>query len=495
MAISSFELQNGLVRTVGSDKRATIQVVSNYLDNISLHIDDAEMLGNAHLSQSLTGPLIRFSNSGRYEPYIAERWETTDSSWIFYLRSGMFCEDGEEINAHSFRLSLLRSLRRVTYEELLETPFAQLAGLKTFKTTSADLPGLIARDNHTLEFKFDSLVPKALLDLLSMPFYSYLCSANFDNDKWISTESFVSSGPFRLKWINKEKSACQLDLRKEWPLASKSEVESVILTTHVLHEFDDTNIVQMSHMFKASEDNQNAVKEIPRSLVSLRLDHSDRSYFKERKNRIALAHEIREVVKVTKVPFANHFRAYSFFFGQVAGLESSPTQVTPVDPPKTPLRVRLSAGPQTPDAEFYSSLLARALERLGWPFEFVPVELKTYTDHFKLPFDISFSRAHVDATLDPDFVRLLFMNNLGPRYPDPNYRIADLLREYDKGSMKYREFLASFNTILDDEAAIIPMYHRGFLWKFSDTIDFQNVSPLTCILRYEDLKIKDVERN
>jgi len=58
--------------------------------------------------------------------------------------------------------------------------------------------------------------------------------------------------------------------------------------------------------------------------------------------------------------------------------------------------------------------------------------------------------------------------------------------------LAYRDFFIDFNAILYQEAAVIPLFHRGFVWTFSPNIDVASTNPLMTILRYEELKrIKD----
>lgn len=90
-----------------------------------------------------------------------------------------------------------------------------------------------------------------------------------------------------------------------------------------------------------------------------------------------------------------------------------------------------------------------------------------------------------------DFVRILFKSKLGPQYQDPDRRISKLVDEFDAGHLPYRDFLILFNTIISEEAAIIPLFHRGFVWQFSKEINTHHISPLMSILRFDELIVNE----
>ncbi|NJM09452.1 MAG: hypothetical protein HC883_00695 [Bdellovibrionaceae bacterium] len=224
--------------------------------------------------------------------------------------------------------------------------------------------------------------------------------------------------------------------------------------------------------------------------MSVRLGIEKDHFFADQGNRRILQAVIDEMLSKSEIPFENYHRAESFFFGQVSGHEIPVAIPKPVNPPSRPLKVRGLPLGSRPEADFYQSILFKALDKLGWSYELMEKPVGGAKDYFNLSYDIAFDRSHVDATLDPDFVRILFKSKLGPRYQDPGGRISKLVDDFDNGSLTYRDFLIAFNSIISEEAAIIPLYHRGFTWQFSPNIDVKSVSPLMSILRYEELVTK-----
>lgn len=465
-----------------AQSESTLHLKSEMLENLSLHLDDVEFLQNAFLVQAALGPLIRFSNRGRYEPYVAKSWTQNGNSWTFHLHKGLSCEDGEIISAESFRKSLLGSLSRFSAEDIKETPFRHLSGISAHE------------DDLTLNFSEN--VGKALLEYLAMSPFAYLCAANFEGKEWKSREHFVSSGPYRIAKFDPKANLCVLELRKKWPLNPGHAFQRVYLSKDDLPGVKVTSQVEMTYgKPKATGQNNSLVLEVPRALMSARTGIGEGQFLSDQKNRRALQAAVNKVLDSTEVPFENYHRAESFFFGQVSGHEMTIAPPDWVEPPKTPLKVRAIAKGLRPEVDFYQGILFKALENLGWSYEIMAKPIGSTKDFFNLSYDIAFDRSHVDATLDPDFVRLLFKSKLGPRYQDPGHRVASLVDKYDKGSMPYRDFLISFNSIIAEEAAILPLYHRGFSWQFSPNVNVQNISPLMSILRYEELDIRANGKN
>ncbi len=468
----------------------SLHLKSEMLQNLSLHLDDVEFLQNAFIVQAILGPLIRFSNRGRYEPYVAKSWSQAGNSWTFEIHEGLKCEDGEPINGESFRKSLIGSLKRFSSEDIRQMPFRYLIGVEALLAGDSSKIGIHV-ENEKLVLEFSQPVGKALLEYLSMSPFAFLCSSNFSQEKWKSRTSFVSSGPYRIAEFNPDQNFCKLELRKDWPLSPVGAVSVIYLSKDDLSKVQTTATVEMSYgMVKETSKRENYVLEVPRALLSVRLGIEPNHFFSKKENRKVLQAALNNVLQRTPIPFENYHRAESFFFGQMTGHEQDEVTPAKVKPPTTPLKVRAIPKGSRPEVDFYQGILFSALEMLGWQYELMDKQVINAKDFYNLSYDIAFDRSHVDSTLDPDFVRLLFKSKLGPRYQDPGKRISELVDKFDAGHMSYRDFLISFNSIISDEGAILPLFHRGFAYRFSNNVDVSTISPLMSILRYEELPLK-----
>lgn len=471
---------------------SSLQFTSEIFDNLSLHLDDVEFLHNAFIVQAITGPLVRFSNRGRYEPYVAKSWRQAENSWFFQLHSNLKCEDGQLINPETFKESLKRSLRRFSIEEIEQTPFSALEGIKALINNNDDTNLGIRASGNELELRFTRPIGKALLEYLAMTPFAFLCESNFYNNEWKSRVEFISSGPYRVAKFDPQKNFCELELRKDWPLAPNRAFSSILISKEIVPSLKTTASILMTYgAQKKNSGVYNRVLEVPRALLSVRLGIEDDQYFFQRSNRKALQAELNKVLSATEIPFENYHRAESFFFGQVTGHELPIQADIHVSPPRIPLKIRGLPNGQRPEVDFYQNILFKTLDNLGWPYELNTKPIGTVKEFHNLRYDISFDRSHVDATLDPDFVRLLFKSKLGPKYQDPGQRVSKLVDDFDSGKLTYRDFLINFNSIIFEEAAILPLFHRGFVWEFSDNIDTRQIGPLMSILRYEELVLKD----
>lgn len=465
---------------------------SEVFENLSLHLDDVEMLRNAYIVQAVTGPLVRFSNRGRYEPYVAKSWTQSDDTWTFNFHSGLKCEDGQPIDPENFKKSFIRSLKRLGPEEMAQTPFASIEGIDEFyKTGSAEALAIFASAD-SLEFKFKKSVGKSLLEYLAMTPFAFLCDANFnEKGEWRSGTQFVSSGPFRVAEFDQARHYCKLELRPDWPLATKSKVRTVAITTRKAPIVEAASTIDMTYgRDKSQAQADNLVNEVPRALISLRLGIGGNQFFTTRENRKALQQEIKTLLSKTKIPFENYHRAETFFFGQATGHEEAETQSYKVADPKRRLVLRGQPKGLRPEVDFFQGIVIQALDNLKWPYEVMDKPLRGAKDYYNLEYDMAFDRSHVDATLDPDFIRILFMSQLGPKYQDPGGRVSKLLNDFEDGKMAYRDFLIGFNAIISEEAAVIPLFHRGFSYAFSPNLDTSSISPLMSILRFEEIDLR-----
>lgn len=469
----------------GSD--SSLLLKSEIFENLSLHLEDVEFLHNAFLVQPLVAPLVRFSNRGRYESYVAKSWTHEGNSWKFQIHSGLTCEDGELINAESFKESLARSLQRSSLEEIKQMPFGDLVGIESFleKNDRSNL-GIVASDKELI-FHFKKKVGKSLLEYLAMSPFSFICKGNFESS---NSGTFISSGPYRVIRFDPKANLCVLEKRSEWPLNSKNSFKTVYLSKNDLPDVQPTAAIHMTYAIpKASLPSTDLVLEVPRALLSVRLGVEESQFFSDRKKRQTLQKVLRRILLKQPVLFENYHRAEGFFFGQVTGHEIEASGITPVSPPTSPLKVRALERGTRPETDFYQDILFSALDELEWPYEIIKKPVSSIQDYYNRSYDMAFDRSHVDATLDVDFLKLLFKSNLGPKYQDPGGRVSDLIDRYENHQVSYRDFLIEFNSIISEEAAVLPLYHRGFSWKFSSNIETLSISPLMSILRYEELNL------
>jgi len=477
---------------MNSRPQTTLHLKSEVFENLSLHLDNVEFLRNALIVQAALGPLIRFSNRGRYEPYVAKSWAQANNQWTFHLHDGLTCEDGQPINAETFRRSLIGSLGRFSREEIEQTPFRFLIGMGDFLNDKQDSSlGLTASGNR-LSFSFSQPVGKTLLEYLAMSPFAFLCDANFAGRDWKSGDQLVSSGPYRIAEFDSKQNRCKLVLREDWPLNPSSALSTVYISQGEIESLQPTASLEVTYgRPKTLGPVENLVAEVPRALLSLRIGIEPGHFLAKKQNRKTLQWAVNKILYNTQIPFENYHRAESFFFGQVTGHETSPIPKEDVLPPKMPLKIRthLPVG-ERPETDFYQGILFAALEELKWPYEVMIQPVKDIKEYYNASYDIAFDRSHVDATLDPEFIKLLFKSNLGPRYQDPGNRVSQLVDTFDQGTMTYRDFLISFNAIISDEAAILPLFHRGFVFQFSNNIDTSEISPLMSILRFEELVLK-----
>lgn len=455
-----------------------LAVQSPIFESLSLHLDDVEFLKNAFIVQSLVGPLVRFSNRGQYEPFLAKSCVRQGNSWTFQLHDGLKCEDGQEISPETFKRSLMRSLRLFKPQDLAQTPFSRLQQIRT--------------DGDTLILEFNEPPDDVVLEYLAMTPFAFLSDANFEGDVWKSGNGFISSGPYKVVEFDQMNSTCILELRSEWPLVQTKAPRSVRISKKHDPAWPATATLDMSYSLAASEEQcVGLVRETPRALVSVRTEIGRDRFFHLRANRQMLQRTLGEIMDAASLPFENYHRARGLFFGQAADDElDTAAAVSSTMRPSKPLRMRtFTVGDKA--NEFFTELLRKALKRLNWLYEVIPTQLRTVQEFHANDYDIAFDRSHVDATLDPGAIRILFKSALGPRFPDPENRVSDLLSAFDRENMAESELQKKFNQIIREEAAVIPLYHRGFCLLFSPNIRINEISPLMSIVRYDELVISE----
>lgn len=142
--------------------------------------------------------LVGWGEDNHIEPRLAERWDVSKdgTTYTFHLREAKF-SDGTLVTAADFKATWERNAGSAGKSPLIANYLGDVIGVKEMLNgRRADIPGVIAIDDRTLQVKIDRPRPSFLGKLtyastFPMPKHS------IKNSKLTSIDDMIGAGPFR----------------------------------------------------------------------------------------------------------------------------------------------------------------------------------------------------------------------------------------------------------------------------------------------------------
>lgn len=484
------------IKTKGNSMRVLDYVLAptkKLATPITLDLFEAESYNAAVVVQQLVGNLVYYSNHGRYEPRIAESWtRETPTKWVFRLKKGFICENGEEITPKSFKSSLERSLRILAKKGGVPV-FSKLLGYETFLHSNTEIQGLVA-SSHSLEFNFSSPVRSGLIQFLSFAPYGYICSENLTaTGEWKNKEKFISSGPYRVKEIIIGEKYV-LEKRQEWKDHKKPSPE-IVNIIHKIPVHGTTNTPVIVDSYAALDVIPAGLTKyslVPEYLNAVLLGNFKTGFFSDSTNRRMLRDSIERNKKIFPTEWKNHSQSSTFFSSQ----KKTPGAIQTLDSKERIPPAPLVIGGKEPTPEtagaigvYIWPILKAALEELKWPFKFANNE-PTWAEMTSQKYDIRMRSPSIGGGFEAWGINSLFCSSIGSGLPDPSGQICNLVNQFESDDLEEAKLAELFYEIVDRDSAIIPISHSGVQWYLSPEINLESVSPLVSVVRLDDLELK-----
>lgn len=455
------------------------------LANFSLKKEHSDFSINQIILNALIGTLVKYDTSGRVEPYLAESWTVSNDHlvWNFSLRNGLTCENGEIINAESFRLQLIKQLSLYAQRGSVIS-FDALVGWESFiQFGDSQGLGITAKHNNQLEFTF-SQNPEDFLELLRMPYFGYWCDAN--------SEQFISSGSYLLD--SYASNSVRIRLRDNWFSNNANSPKEVNFRFGDFHDIEPelNTISKLSYSIDSLENYTDSylVLSPPTWFEGFVLSPFKKGLFNDPKNR--------EVFRDRILSLAEKYNISKSFY------LTKPLQKDPLKN-KELFSLEHIDGPITfaLERDNYSSEELNHLTQLLndifsiQKIEFEIVKKGTDADEFYKKtdsnsfFDARIALVDIGTKIQNFAIKMMFCTKLGISFPDHQQKIEKLVTKTFLNNLTTDETYANeFNEILYSEAVVIPYKHHSEKWLVSNSIDPESVAAMILHPRFEKIRFK-----
>lgn len=174
---------------------------------------DSDALSNLVIMEHIVGTLVKFSPTGRFEPYLATQWNVSDDQlkWSFTLQQGLKFNDGTQIDPDNFVKAKTKILKFLGKNSQFVPIFSTLIGWNDFQDGKVDSIKGLRSDQGKIIYEFTE-VPDALLEYLSMPYYGAYPLDHFNDDgSWKDIKTSKSSAGYFVSSVKDD----SLHLKKE----------------------------------------------------------------------------------------------------------------------------------------------------------------------------------------------------------------------------------------------------------------------------------------
>lgn len=462
------------------------------LPKFSFSPELSDYIHNQTILQSLVGTLVKYGTSGLIEPYLASGWSVSkdELEWKFHFMSNVRCEDGEILDAETFKEGLIRSFRR-SLDRMNRSEFEHLEGWDSFirsKEAAPDFKGLSV-ENNSLIFRFRSR-PDNFLNYLRMPYFGYWCRSNFINGKFRTDGKFSSSGSYKLGQANEFHASLHL---RDTPFSNEKSIQEVNIRTMRLDDavkkYPNKSIMRGSGpttAFTSMSDNFQLVVTPPNLGISLVLKPQSR-LFKTLRNRQTFAARITEYNNSQKRDLnAEPSRGFyiSSPFKQGAYQDQGYTGAEKI-------RIGLRAPQWDWQMNYIKDLFDYAFADSKITYEFIlpSEESEDWANELITDdsVDVRLASVYGGSSYSPSVVKMMFCSTLGVQYPDPSGRICHLV---DRTDLNQDEAAKEFDKILTEDASVIPLYHEADTMMISKDLDSKSVPQSFVYPRFENVRFK-----
>lgn len=464
---------------------------------VSLSVFDSDYWGNLVVMEQVVGTLIKYGGVGRYEPFLAKKWSVSEDrkKWKFEFFPNLKTEDGIPINAENYS-KCLKKLLRIYSKQYSPPTFNRLVGWDQFVQGHEDKIGIEVEGNELI-FSF-RVVPSGLLEFLSMPYFGFYSPNDFNGDNWKDSRSIKSSSIFRVKSFSE--SEILLEPRADWP-GMDADIPSVAIRKLNVRDALTQNgplIVSLRNSDITEQSGFVAYKSTPTIMTGVVLSPSVAPFTSldvRKAFRTVLRHKLDQLH--LESPGANKSKYfYQSFSRYMINGEAYDQAITLLKNLKLKsvscFRQNLT---HEKDAEFISKALQSIKSELGWEMKVDSPETlgREWMKKALSNQDYAVRIARVDIGGSPEnwVIDMMFCSSLGVSFPDPNNRICEAVKYFEQGKYANTEaYWQAIHNAIETEAAVIPLFHTGFSWLISDSIDTRHISPSMNIPRFDQMRIQ-----
>lgn len=485
---------NLIASTQQSSKLFFIDVNSK---NISLNPLDSDYRKNSYILRQVISNLVSKNSSGNIVPIIAKSWkhDKAELIWEFEFNEGLKTESGELINPINFKKNIER-LAVIYFEmkDLLLLP--SLQGWDEFKNKkSAEISGIRAENNKlVIQFKEK---PYNVLNYLALPYFGYYDSKNFSNGKWVNNRKIIASGPYKV--ISFSDKSIELEKFHNY-FANPKSPNFVSIRYENQKELIKGNYSHMiaygSDHWEIKSDSLVEINSTPSFFTTLEVNPFKSEMFKIENNRRIFRDTF---LKYKNKYMSNYEGVYMADFVYFTNKAKPVKAVTTGKFKRTDevVTLRFPIDSKIKRITDLTQALKSTFDELKISYKFMDYWDTNASKNIQAGdvYDIVYSGVDTGAAPKNSTIDMMWCTKMGVSFHDANGKICEMTKEY-KNKSEYElnlEYQKRFNQIIEDDATILPLFHRGEKFIATKNIDFSNFGQISGAIIFNMIEFKNAE--
>ena len=471
-------------------------IIADGLWPLSFNPEDSDVFENAVVMELVVGTLVRYEGTGRYLPFVAEKWQISSDGlkYTFYLRDNISTEMDEPITAqtyiNNFRILLGKYAKRSS-----PPVFKYLVGFEEFMDGKTEQLGVKALSDKIIEFSFSQKV-SGLFEFLAMPYFGYYSSTNFDaNGNWIDKQRIVSSGPYKVSTINDKEVV--LEKRSSWFSHIKNSPKLISVSSQTFEEAlkssKKTVICLRGVSSMPYSDNYIKIHGTPTILAYAVLSPLvENGIFKDEKVRNEFAMALRAHFRKNLPQVDGLYPTDSFYFSDEGKPEehvgyslTNKFEKMPVSMVVRPSKDDKSLILKTIAEQFFKEAAVNLTTKV------LDADDKEWFNKFRSSgfADVRIGTVDIGGEIEDWVIRMMFCSNLGVSFPDLNQNVCKVTSEFENGSIDFANYKSKFEQVIKQDAVVVPLFHYGCLWLFTNDFDVSRLTPTMGIIPFDQVGV------
>lgn len=460
---------------------------------------DSDLFSNLIIMEQIIGTLVKYSGSGRYEPYLAKNWVIRDKgkNWEFVLRSDILDSNGDLIDAFRFRSSLIKLLE--LYRRNSNPPvFSNLVGWNEFCAGQAETLGIYAKSSDTISFVFDQYTD-GLLEFLAMPYYGFYGESDFLMDgSWAGRDRIITSGSYDIDSWDEKGIKINL-LKRNVPFLDLSKSPNRVTFEKITSNFSESLGGPSKVIARFNREIPDYV--IMNDFTQIKTTPTLLTYFSlsphlppfdKIENRQLFQKKL--YIKIRNILSNNHniVKANDGFYAGF--IEDQNSRLEKIDDQKTIFytdEVSLVLSTKRPSDSYLNAVLT-SLSELGLKTKLIEVDTtdKAWWEKIRTNrhYHGRFSSVDIGTYVEIWSTKMMFCSDLGTTFPDPDDQICQMIKSFEvSNNHDLEKFALDFENTVFNQASVYPLYRAGQTWLFSKDIDTSNLSSTMGLPRVDEL--------
>jgi MarR-like DNA-binding transcriptional regulator SgrR of sgrS sRNA len=302
------------------------------------------------------------------------------------------------------------------------------------------------------------------------------------NGTWKDSTKIISSGPYKLKKLTSRTAVLEKNKDNFNTITFKTvEINFVADLTNV--NIQNPSIINTDYEFDSSTHVK--IDTIPINLGVVELNPEKNRYFSNYDKRVFYRNNLLKELKKIKDRPVLSTKAIGFYNSN--SIKTDQIETKSIKNSERPLIILKPKKFSTQMGQTAYKILLNVLKATNQSFteKIFSIEAMHAKDY-----DFAFKMVNIGGSPRSWIIDMMFNSTLGVNFPDPKNKIIELTDKYENSKMTPEEYKIKFDQQVYDSASVVPLFHTGTNWYYSNEINVPEGVKIINYPRFLELDLK-----